>query len=149
MKTVTVDTAAARPGPDAPAHDVAAYLAASLFHKTAGALHGRWDEPAHRGVWFYSPDDGARTHPGPADEVLYQEGQRWRFRSVTFRLGSMASATEGTLGGDMRLLPREAGADPGPPRRYVVRASFVPEAGLWFEAVVVADAGAVGASRIG
>jgi hypothetical protein len=145
MKTVTINTAAPLPAhdvmpPDATGHEVAAYLAAYLFRQTRGALHGRWDEPTRRGAWFYSTAATAAPESVPVDEVIFDEDQRWRFRSVVFRLGSMASEIPGNLGGVVRLLPQDPHVDPGPPRRYVVRASFFPEAGLWFRADIESDA---------
>jgi hypothetical protein len=139
MKTVTVNTAAPPPTSDAMADRVAGYLAAYLFGKSGGALYGRWDEGRRRGVWFYSADASAMFAAPRVDDVLFEEEQRWRFRSVIFRLGSLASETAGDLCGVMKLVPADARIDPGPPRRYVVHASFRPEAGLWLKATVVAD----------
>ena len=140
MKLVKLDTAAARPAGDDMAHPWAAYLAAYLFSKTRGALHGKGDEVTRRGLWFYSTDAATKPDAATVDEMIFEEDQRWRFRSVIFRLGSMASETTGVLGGVMRLVPQDPGVDLGPPRHYVVHASFYPEMGLWFRAAVVSDA---------
>jgi hypothetical protein len=139
MKTVTLDTAAPRPADDLVVMELAAYLAACLFRKTSGAFYGKWDEASGGGVWFYSKSAAAMFESPTVDEVILQEDQRWRFRSLVFRLGSLAAETAGDLCGVMRLVPRDPGVDPGPPRRYVVHASFRPEEGLWFRAAIVRD----------
>jgi hypothetical protein len=138
MKTVTVDTRLPPPTHDVGAHQLAAYLAGYLCDKSSGALYGQWDEATRRGTWFYSTDAAAIFSAPSVDEVLFEEDQRWRFRSVVFRLGSMASETPGDLCGVMRLVPRDGRqVDSGPRRAYVVHASFYPDAGLWFKAAIV------------
>ena len=100
MKTVTVDTRLPPPTNDVAAHQLAAYLAGYLCDKSSGALYGQWDEGKRRGTWFYSTDAAAIFTAPPVDEILFEEDQRWRFRSVVFRFGSMASETPIKPGGD-------------------------------------------------
>jgi len=120
--------------------ELARHLIARLFGKTGGAVFGRWDEARGEGVWFHSPDTTAIFESPAVEEVIFRETVRSRFRSVVFRLGSLAAETEGDLCGVVRLVPEDPSADAGPPRRYIIHASFDPAAGLWFKAAIVADA---------
>ena len=139
MKVVRVETVAAILGPDPQPLEGARHLTARLFGKASGAFIGRWDEPRAEGVWFHSLDTRAIFEPPTVDDVIFRETMRARFRSVVFRLGSLAAATEGDLCGVVRLVPEDPSADPGPPRRYIIHASFEPAAGLWFKAAIVPD----------
>ena len=139
MKIVRVETVAAILDPDPQPLELARHLAARLFGKTSGAFFGRWDEHRRGGVWFHSPETTAIFEPPTVEEVIFRETMRSRFRSVVFRLGAIAAEREGDLCGVVRLVPEDPGANPGPPRRYIIHASFEPAAGLWFKAAIVAD----------
>jgi hypothetical protein len=141
MKVVRIETVAAILGPDPHPMELARHLTARLFGKTSGAFFGHWDDARGEGAWFHSPDTKAIFEPPAVEEVIFRETLRSRFRSVVFRLGSLAAETEGDLCGVLRLIPDDPNANPGPPRRYIIHASFEPAAGLWFKAAIVPDPG--------
>jgi hypothetical protein len=139
MKVVPVQTVAAILGPEPHPLELEQHLLARLFGKTSGAFCGRWDDARMEGVWFHSPDTKAIFEAPAVGEVIFRETVRSRFRSVVFRLGSLAAEGDGHLCGAVRLVPADPSADPGPPRRYVIHASFEPAAGLWLKAAIVRD----------
>ncbi len=140
MKTVKMTTALPELGNDPSPLALAQYIAAYLSNKTDGAVFGTWDDGESSGTWFYSRDTKATFCAPAVDEVIFRETDRLRFRSVVFRLGSLASETSGDLCGIMRIIPADCRVDPVPRRRYHVHASFAPEAGLWFKAAITNDA---------
>ena len=139
MRTHRITPSAAEvPPPDAHPYDLAAFIVSYLFRMIDGALFAKWDDAAGSGTWVYSRDEMAIFEAPRVDEVVWRETSRSRFRSVVFRLGSIAAEHEGDLCGVMQLFPQDGSPDPGPPgRRYIVHASFHPEAGLWLKAVVI------------
>ena len=138
MKVHRIDPTPAGLPPNPHPLELAAHLAKYLLGKSDGAFFGKWDQAAEEGVWFYSRDTFAMFEAPRVDEVVYQETDRARFRSVIFRLGTLAAGGEGDLCGVMQLFPAQGHVDPGPAgRRYVVHASFYPEAGLWFKAAII------------
>ena len=137
VKTVKIDTSLPELPDDAPALLVAQYVVARLFHIRHGALFGRWDDAKGEGIWFHCRETKAMFDSVTVDEVIFRERDRCRFRSVIFRIGSLAAETPGDLCGILRLLPNDPAVDPGPERHCYVHASFEPEAGLWLKAAVV------------
>ena len=130
--------AASELAPNPHPYDLAVYLVSYLFQKSQGAFFGKWDALTNTGTWFYSQDALAIFEAPGVDEIVYTETDRSRFRSVIFRLGSLAAEHEGDLCGIMQLLPEEGASDPGlPGRRYVVHGSFWPEAGLWLKVTII------------
>ena len=139
MKIHRIDPTPAELPPDPHPSELATHLVKFLFGKSDGAFFGKWDQAAGVGTWFYSRDTLAVFELPQVEEAVYRETNRSRFRSVVFRLGSLAAEQEGDLCGVMQLFPAEGHADPGPAgRRYVVHASFYPQAGLWFRAAIIA-----------
>ena len=143
MRTHRIMSGAGAPlPPDAHPHDLAARLVGYLVSKAEGALFGKWDTEARVGTWFYSRDALAIFEAPRVDEVVFRETDRARFRSVIFRIGALAAERDGDLCGVMQLLPGDGPPDPGPAgRRYVVHASFQPEAGLWLKAAIIPPPG--------
>ena len=139
MRTVEIDPDLPFPGQDASPLDLAQYIVARLSRRASGALYGKWDQARREGVWFFSDDALCIFDAPPVDEVVFRDGDRARFRSVVFRLGTLGSFCEGGLCGAMELMPRGAGGTPLPKRRYFTHASFEPKAGLWFKAAIVHD----------
>ena len=138
MKVHRIDPIPAELPPEPHPLELAAHLTRYLFGKSEGAFFGKWDQAVGAGTWFYSRDTVAMFEAPRVHETVYHETDRSRFRSVVFRLGSLAAEHEGDLCGVMQLLPFDGQPDRGPPgRRYVVHASFRPEAGLWFKAAIV------------
>ena len=140
MKTVTVGSMPLEIDPEPHPMHLAQYLAGYLASKASGGVYGDWDDATRSGVWFYSKDGHAIFRRPTVDEILFKEPDRSRFRSVVFRLGSLASEEPGGLCGVMQILPEGADEKSPPVRRYFVHASFAPEAGLWFRATIVSHA---------
>ena len=139
MKVHRIDPTPAELPPNPHPLELSAHLASYLFSKSDGAFFGKWNQASGDGLWFYSRDTFAIFEMPRVDEVVYRETDRARFRSVVFRLGTLAAEGEDDLCGVMQLFPAEGHADLGPSgRRYVVHASFYPEAGLWFKAAIIA-----------
>jgi hypothetical protein len=137
MKIVRIDTSPPALTEDAQPLSVANYLVARLFQMRSGALCGAWDEAAGEGTWFHCRDATAMFGAVSVEEVIRRESVRGVFRSLVFRIGSMAAEAEGELCGVVRLLPLDPAVDPGPERHCHVHASFEPAAGLWLRAAVI------------
>jgi hypothetical protein len=136
VKTVKIDTTLPELNDDTPPLFVARFVIARLFQMRSGALIGKWDETAGEGIWFHCRNARAMFESVTVDEVVFRERDRSRFRSVIFRIGTLAAETPGTLCGVMRLLPMDPAVDPGPERYCYVHASFEPEAGQWLKAAI-------------
>ena len=93
MKTVRINTTLLVLNSDSSPLAIAEHIGAFLFHKTSGAVFGRWDETLNTGLWFYSQDNRAHVGDASVDEVIFSESDRNRFRSVIFRQGTLASET--------------------------------------------------------
>src|SRR5687767_15976047 len=97
MKVVRIDTNPPELTEDAQPLSVANYLVARLFHMRSGALCGVWDETASEGTWFQCRDATAMFGSATVDRVIRRERVRGIFRSLVFRIGSMAAEAEGGL----------------------------------------------------
>ena len=89
----------------------------------AGGLYAKWDPEAGKGVWYYSEERDYMFREPRRDIVIYEDSDRFRFRSFIFRLGSLA-ADEGLCGYFEVMTPEKVG------RKFVVHSSFYPELGI-------------------
>ena len=87
-----------------------------------GGLYAKWDAQSGKGIWFFSEDRDYAFREPRCQSVLYEERNLSRFRSLIFRLGSLA---------DDELCGAFEFQRPGlTPKRYTVHSSFYPEAGI-------------------
>jgi hypothetical protein len=88
----------------------------------SGGLYAKWDAVLNKAVWFYSDDRDYMFRAPRCQVILEEECDRARFRSVIFRLGSLA--------GDDLCGAFEIQRPGLSSRRFDVHASFYPEAGI-------------------
>ena len=89
----------------------------------SGGLYAKWDADSGTGVWFYSQERDYMFREPRRDAVIYEDKDRGRFRSLIFRLGSLA-ADDGLCGYFEFVTPEKVS------RKYVVHSSFYPEQGI-------------------
>lgn len=127
MKThPAFEKAPEHPGENPHPMELAPYILWRFLQMPSGGLYAKWDADSGQGVWFYSQERDYMFREPRRDAVIYEDNNRSRFRSVIFRLGSLA-ADDGLCGYFEFMTPKKAS------RKYAVHSSFYPEhgIGLW------------------
>jgi hypothetical protein len=110
------------------------FLATQMITKPDGALYARWDPEKNEAVWHYSTDHTAIFEWPAQREPILRQTSRGSFRSVIFRLGSLAAEDHGYLPLCGFYFLEHAKDGQLTIRRVMIHADFFPEYGPWIKA---------------
>jgi hypothetical protein len=122
MKTYAAMERPAAPGENPEPLALASFILWRFLQMPPGALYAKWDSGLGKAVWFYSEDRDYMFREPRCDEVLYEQHDRGRFRSLVFRLGSLA--------GDSLCGTFEFQRPGLSSQKFEVHASFYPGSGI-------------------
>jgi hypothetical protein len=114
--------------------EVATFLVSQMLTKPDGALYAKWDAQRNEAIWYYSADHTAIFEwPGQKEPIL-QQTSRGNFRSVIFRLGSMAAADHHYVPLCGYYFLEHVNNAVRTRKKVMVHADFFPEFGVWIKA---------------
>src|SRR4029077_2860724 len=110
-------------------------------------LYAKWDAEAGKAVWFLSQERDYTFREPRRDRIIYEDQNRSSFRSLVFRLGSLAN-DDHRLCGYFEFMTAEPVT-----RRYVGHSSFYPDVGIGLRIAIASrdepDGAANGSQPIG
>jgi hypothetical protein len=119
---------------DANLLQVTTFLVSQMLIKPDGALYAKWDAQQNEAVWYYSADHTAIYEWPVQTEPILRQTSRGNFRSVVFRLGSLAAKDHDYVPLCGYYFIEHAGSGTRTRKKVMVHADFFPEFGVWIKA---------------
>src|SRR5262245_59886215 len=133
-KTVRVESLQESVSDDANLLQVATFLVSQMLTKPDGALYAKWDAARNEAVWYYSADHTAIFKWPEQKEPIFRQTSRGNFRSVIFRLGSIAAEEHNYIPLCGYYFLEYVNNGVLTKKKVMLHADFFPDFGVWIKA---------------